>query len=336
MAQTNIEYFNYYLKMFVNSIIDIFPEYKEVLSDYYKPLLENETSNEDKYVKRFMVKMKDYKNQISEKDATIFENSVYVLKNVDFKNIWSNTELSDTNREKIWEYLQTMYVLGESIISDCDRIQSLVKSFQKIRSGDNNDDDMKGEDKAMFQMLKNLSESKKDDKLPESFFKDGMIGKLAQQLTSEINMDDLNLNMENTNSVDDVFGSLMSGENPMKFMNLLQSVGKNIESKISSGDLDQGKLVEEAQAMMGSLNQDNPMLNNLFKQFGNLGGSGDSDDSEASGFNMEQGLDMMQSMMKNFGGMNQNNAQTRGREDSRTSSTRDRLRRKLEARKNQQ
>ena len=332
MAQTNIEYFNYYLKMFVGSIIDIFPEYKEVLSEYYKPLLENETSNEDKYVKRFMVKMKDYKNQISEKDAAIFDNSVYVLKNVDFKNIWSNTELSDTNREKIWEYLQTMYVLGESIISDCDRIQSLVKSFQKIRSGDNADD-MEGEDKAMFQMLKNLSESKKDDKLPESFFKDGMIGKLAQQLTSEINMDDLNLNMENTNSVDDVFGSLMSGENPMKFMNLLQSVGKNIESKISSGDLDQGKLIEEAQSMMGSLNKDNPMLNNLFKQFSNLG---DSDDSEASGFNMEQGLDMMQSMMKNFGGMNQNNAQTRGREDNRTSSTRDRLRRKLEARKNQQ
>ena len=107
---------------------------------------------------------------------------------------------------------------------------------------------------------------------------------------------------------------------------------KNIESKISSGDLDQGKLVEEAQAMMGALNQDNPMLNNLFKQFG----SGNSDDSEAGGFNMEQGLDMMQSMMKNFGGMNQNNAQARGREDSRTSSTRDRLRRKLEARKNQQ
>ena len=157
MAQTNIEYFNYYLKMFVGSIIDIFPEYKEVLSDYYKPLLENETSNEDKYVKRFMVKMKDYKNQISEKDASIFENSVYILKNVDFKNIWSNTELSDTNKEKIWEYLQTMYVLGESIISDCDRIQSLVKSFQKITSGDNAED-MEGGDKAMFQMLKNLSE----------------------------------------------------------------------------------------------------------------------------------------------------------------------------------
>ena len=67
MAQTNIEYFNYYFKMFTQSIIDIFPEYKTVLTDYYKDLLENEVCNNDKYVKRFMVKMKDHKSKISNK-----------------------------------------------------------------------------------------------------------------------------------------------------------------------------------------------------------------------------------------------------------------------------
>jgi len=99
-------------------------------------------------------------------------------------------------------------------------------------------------------MLKNLSENKKTEPLPESFFTDGMIGKLAEELTSEINVEDLNLNMENTGSVEDVFSNLMSGDNPMKFMNLLQTVGKNIESKISNGQLNQEKLVSISQVLM--------------------------------------------------------------------------------------
>ena len=98
MAQTNIEYFNYYLKMFTQSIIDTFPEYKDVLSEYYKPLLENEVCNEDKYVKRFMLKMKEHKTKISNKDTSLFDENINILKNVDFKVIWEHEELSNTNK----------------------------------------------------------------------------------------------------------------------------------------------------------------------------------------------------------------------------------------------
>ena len=49
MAETNIEYFNYYFKMFTQSIIDIFPEYKTVLDDYYNDLLENEVCLGDRF-----------------------------------------------------------------------------------------------------------------------------------------------------------------------------------------------------------------------------------------------------------------------------------------------
>lgn len=336
MAQTNIEYFNYYFKMFTQSIIDIFPEYKSVLTDYYEDLLNNEVCNNDKYVKRFMVKMKDHKSKISNKDETLFSESINILKNVDFKVIWENSELSDTNKEKIWEYLQTMYVLGETIISDCNKIQNLVKNFQKVRNGEEKpDEDMTDEDKELFQMLKNLSENKNTEPLPESFFKDGMIGKLAEELTSEINVEDLDLNMDNTNSVDDVFKNLVSGDNPMKFMNLLQTVGKNIEEKISSGQLNQSKLVEEAQSMMGSLNNSNPLFNNLFKQFGSDNGE-EKDDLDDGPSGLEQGLDMMSNMMRNMNNRqrNQMNQMSNRGQDPRASSTRDRLRKKLEAKKN--
>ena len=39
MSQTNIEYFNFTLKLFVLNVIKIYPEYKDGLNEYYKDLL---------------------------------------------------------------------------------------------------------------------------------------------------------------------------------------------------------------------------------------------------------------------------------------------------------
>ena len=38
-SKTNIEYFNEYMKMFVSEIRTIFPEFNEIIDDYYKELL---------------------------------------------------------------------------------------------------------------------------------------------------------------------------------------------------------------------------------------------------------------------------------------------------------
>ena len=71
MSQTNIEYFNSTLKLFINNIIKIYPEYKETLDEYYGELLELDSCNDDKYVKRFMRKFDDHKELISAKNSFI-------------------------------------------------------------------------------------------------------------------------------------------------------------------------------------------------------------------------------------------------------------------------
>ena len=68
MEKTNIEHFNSFLKQFIENIIESFDEYKEVITNYYKDLLESDTCNDDKYVKRFLNKTKDYKQFISEEN----------------------------------------------------------------------------------------------------------------------------------------------------------------------------------------------------------------------------------------------------------------------------
>ena len=341
---TSLEYFNLNLKYFINDIIATFPEYKDVLELYYDDVLEDNVCSNDKYVKRFMRKLSEFKTLISNKDNELFSNSVLILKNVDFKTIWQSEELSEDNRERVWEYIQTLFVIGESILSDSSKVKSIVRSFQKFREGeeiteeanangeeatenvptDNGIEASEGEttedvttegvtteddvDPEILNMLKNLSKENKDKPLPENIFENGLIGKLAQELSDEINLDDMNLGVDENTNVDDIFSKLLSGNNPMKFMNLLQTVGSKIQNKVQNSDLDQGALVDEATKMMAGLQGgQNSLFDNLLRQAGNMAGAAQN-----------QGA-------SNIGNANNSHGSS--------NPTRDRLRRKLEKRR---
>lgn len=266
MAQTNIEYFNYTLKLFVNDLIKIKPEYEETLKDYYGDFLSKEVCNDDKHIKRFMRKTTDFKSLISSKDDSLFKESIILLKNIDFHELW-NSGINDDTKNKIWEYLQTLYVLGETIISDSDKIKKLVENFKKIRNNEELDND-DSEDGELMDMIKNLAEKQQQSSsiFDESILENGLIGGLAKELASDINLEDLNLNIsESSDNINDVFSNLLSGDNPMNFMNLIQNVGQKIQNKLESDNIDQNKLMEEAQSMMGMLGSNNPLFDNLLK-----------------------------------------------------------------------
>ncbi len=76
-------------------------------------------------------------------------------------------------------------------------------------------------------------------------FENGVIGKLAKELSEEINVENLGLNIDENTSADQMFSNLISGDNPMKFMNLLQTVGQKIQDKVSSEGIDQNDLINE-------------------------------------------------------------------------------------------
>ena len=306
MVQTNIEYFNYNLKLFVLDIIKIFPELEETLREYYAVVLTEDSSNEDKFIKRYMRKMTDYKQYISQKNNDIFNESIHVLKGVDFKELWEKKEMKESIKTTVWDYIQTLFVIGETIVSDSNSIKKLVENFKKLRDTDEsndaknldepsesttskehlleNDDEGVGEgggkgggegsgegtDDQVLEMLKSLSEKTAQNDAPElneELINNGLIGNLAKELSEDINLDDFNLNMNEDNSnVGEVFSNLISGDNPMKFMNLIQNVGQKIQSKLSDGNIDQSKLVDEAQKMMGMLGNNNPLFDNLINK----------------------------------------------------------------------
>ena len=267
MSKTNIEYFNYTLKLFIKDIIKIKPDYKETLEEYYNELLELENCNDDKYIKRFMRKTGEYKKLISEKSDDLFNESILLLKNVDFHELWHSEGMTNEYKETIWEYIQTLYVLGETIISDSDKIKNLVENFKKIRNKEEITAENE-EDNDLINMIKNLSENqeKENPLFDENLLENGLIGGLAKELAEDINLNDLNLNLsENSENINDVFTNLLSGDNPMNFMNLIQNVGQKIQTKLENADLDQDKLMKEAQTMMGMLGNNNPLFDNMLK-----------------------------------------------------------------------
>ena len=267
MTKTNIEYFNSTLKLFVSNIIKIYPEYNDILNEYYKDILENDSISDDKYVKRFMRKFSDYKENISTKNNDLFNESICFLKNVDFKDIWENEKTDESIKDTIWDYLQTLYVIGETIINDSNKIKSLVENLNKKRNNEPQDDNESEENKDIMNMLQNLSDKKEPINFDENMLGNGLIGNLAKELAGDINLDEMNLNLENNEgempNIGDIFGKLMSGDNPMKFMNLIQNVGQKIQTKLSDGNLDQSKLLDEAQNMMGMLGNNNPLFDTL-------------------------------------------------------------------------
>ena len=311
--QTNIELFNSNLKLFLLDIIKIFPEYESELRDYYGVILDNETSNEDKFIKRYMRKLTDKKELISSKNMELFAEPIYILKTIDFKEFMANERMNDSIRKTIWDYLQTLFVIGETIVSDSNSIKQLVENFKKLRETDDTIPDIDSsklepdsleQDEQVLNMLKSLSKKTEESSanLNEELINNGLIGNLAKELAEDIDLNDFNLNLdENSENVNDVFSNLISGDNPMKFMNLIQNVGQKIQSKLSDGDLDQSKLVDEAQQMMGMLGNNNPLFENLLNKTNN---------------------------------QNQNQGQRNTSTGSHNNPTRDRLRRKLEQRKN--
>ena len=153
--------------------------------------------------------------------------------------------------------------MSETIVNDSNTVKKLVQSIKKLQNKDDIKDNDDGENKEedvdndIFNMLKNLSEENKDSKLHPDFLENGLLGKLASELTDELDLSDMNL--ENSENVNDVFTNLISGDNPMKFMNLIQTVGQKIQGKVENGNFNQADLFSEAQKMMGCLQNDESM-----------------------------------------------------------------------------
>lgn len=128
MDYTYLDYFNYYLKEFLNELISKFPGTEKKILPNYRDLLEGKADKNDLYVKYYYTKINSHLISIAKKDSDLFSNpGIILIEGVDLHQIWNSDQATDNNKKAIWKYLQILMLLGRKIIPNHQEILDMLK-----------------------------------------------------------------------------------------------------------------------------------------------------------------------------------------------------------------
>jgi hypothetical protein len=262
-----------------------FPEYAMIINKYFYGEVRLQNNNatisdeiydktfnfcKTKYAPRFFDIL--YQNtSIFEEDST--EDTEF-LPNIYFKNLWT-CDISDKTKETIWKYLQLILFSAVGKVDDEGQFGETLKLFEAV-----NDGEFKDKLDETFEGIKNMFEDTKDASgesfnvpNPEDMHEHingllkGKLGNLATEIAEEIT-GDLNIDAENTGSVNDLFSNMI--KDPSKLMGIVNKVTNKLEGKIKSGDIKESELLSEATEMMQQM-KDMPGMGNMQSLFSKMG-----------------------------------------------------------------
>jgi hypothetical protein len=202
-----------------------------------------------------------FHSDISQKNNKLFlgETELIFLRGLDFRELWTK-DLSDSSRENIWKYLQTLYVLGRKIVASDDDVNEMLNELNST-----DEENLKNHQKEMMDMIDNMSkitdENRENNSDVEDLFNNGIISDIAKELTTELDLD--KMDMGNPQNMNEAFSNIMGGGGGNNFFNLISKVGEKIQKKVESGQINQGDLISEAQKMMGGLKNPEQMAKSM-------------------------------------------------------------------------
>ena len=273
---------------FTNDILTTFPEQKETLDDNLRAIISNVNNEEYDNTEHIATVRKHCATVYPEKffdilyqNEEIFNTDVALefLPGIDFNTLWKDDTVSENTRKTIWKYLQLILFTVVSDISDSSSFGDTAKLFEAI---DEDEFKAKLEDtinkmQETFDMNSgntdasgiNMDNMPDPEKIHEHVagMMDGKLGKLAHEIAEET-AKDLNMNMEDSSSVQDVFQNLF--KNPSKLMGLVKKVGGKLDEKIKSGEINESELLAEAGDMVKKM-KDMPGMDNIQSMLGNFG-----------------------------------------------------------------
>ena len=281
----------------INDILFTFPEFKEGLNLDLHNI--TETRDEESVQSIYEHVKNVYPERFFDilyKNEEIFSNgeiNTEFLPGIDFKKIWSTDDVSDSTKETIWKYLQLILFSVIGKVDSQDSFGDTAKLFEAI-----NEDELKQKLEETMSNLQNMMEGSglggtstdnngtepvdvtgiDMDKLPNpddiqchiNGLLDGKLGNLAKEIAEET-ASDLNIDMENATSVNDVFQNLF--KNPGKLMGLVQNVGGKLDSKIKSGEINESELMQEASQLLGKM-KDMPGMSDIQSMMQKMGMGG--------------------------------------------------------------
>ena len=269
---------------FTNDLLTTFPELKKTLHPNLAAIVEYSDTDDANInaIKEHCLKIYPEKFfDILYQNEKLFsgDEPIYLLPGIDFLFVWSEN-ISDATRKTIWKYLQLLLFALVSDMSDTTSFGDTAKLFEAI----DNDEFKSKLQETIFNMDTGFDSSGNDtgnnvgdgnsglpdpEKLHDHMNKmlNGKLGNLAREIAEET-ASDINIDMEDESSVNDVFQKLF--KNPTKLMDLVTKVGSKLDTKIKSGDLKESELLAEAAEMMQHM-KDMPGMENIQNLFSKAG-----------------------------------------------------------------
>ena len=136
---TSVGAFNDMMEQFLDELVQTFPEEKAIKK--YKASFELvRKANPRKCVESFMATITPFAHKITSKDESILDDEFNLIRDINIKAHWT-PELSQNTKDAVWQYLQTLYMLGTTISSIPADTLSMIESVasqcaDKIQSGD--------------------------------------------------------------------------------------------------------------------------------------------------------------------------------------------------------
>ena len=309
-----------FLKDFKKIIVDMtkdilisFPELAPTMNIHLKNvMMDNDESSEsiDFVFKHCMKIYPDKFFDILYQNDTIFtneKNSAEFLPDIDFKLLWKEN-LTDKTRETIWKYLQLVLFTivsnkeaftGESFGNTAklfeaineeefkSKLEETISQMKDVFDMSGNSDTSENSSSSGKTSGINLEDLPNPEDLHEHVSKmmEGKLGKLAREIAEETAAD-LNIDMENAESMNDVFKRLF--KNPTKLMSLVKNVGSKLDEKLKKGDINESELLKEAGEMMQHM-KNMPGMKEMMSKMG-MGGGGGKMNMGAMQANLERSM----------------------------------------------
>jgi len=188
-------------------------------------------------------------------DLDIFFNSneILLIDDISLSEIWKN--FKSTNKKTILKYLNVFYTIFDINNTDNkdENIDFFLNQFQSIfNDNENNQKDVTNKNNENTHLNKeDLEKFSKDIENNIEKNKDNSIFKLAEEMSSELMNENLDLNQ------------LLSGNNN-NLMNVISNIGNKLQQKFESNDIKQEDLIND---MNKFINNNGSMFKNIMDNF---------------------------------------------------------------------
>lgn len=125
-------------------------------------------ANPRKCVESFMMACKDYSGEIMQKDEAFFvekSDEISFLKDLNLRKHWKDPDVTQGTRDAIWQYIQTLYILGTTITTFPPETLGMIENVAEqcatnMQGGDPNQ--MMNTMSGLFSNLGNMLQDKKN------------------------------------------------------------------------------------------------------------------------------------------------------------------------------